>query len=95
MACSAFNGSTCSVSGSSCMFVFPDSQACAEIYNEGPDAHVDKCEDCRFFYTNDGKRCCTTRPYFPVWEGDPPKTDYLEDDLTSCGGFEAAGEEAQ
>lgn len=27
----------CSVSGDSCMFLLPDSKACAERYGEGPD----------------------------------------------------------
>ncbi|GIP08826.1 hypothetical protein DJ90_2964 [Paenibacillus macerans] len=90
MGCSAFNGSICSVTGDSCMFLLPDSKACAEIYGEGPDATQNKCEDCKFFYAKDGKRCCTIRPYFPEpeFEGDPPKTDFLEDDLVCCGGFE-------
>jgi hypothetical protein len=28
----------CSVSGDECLYIFPDSQACAEDYGEGPDA---------------------------------------------------------
>lgn len=90
MGCSAFNGSICEVTGDSCMFFIPDSKACAETYGEGPDANHGTCEECKHFYTNDGKRCCKTRPYFPVSEGDPPKTDFLEDDLVCCGGFEKA-----
>lgn len=32
-----FHGWECSVSGGSCMFLFPDSKRCAEVYGEGPD----------------------------------------------------------
>jgi hypothetical protein len=28
----------CAVSGDWCMFLIPDSKACAEVYGEGPDA---------------------------------------------------------
>jgi hypothetical protein len=69
------------------MFFFPDSKACAEIYGEGPDANVDKCEDCKFFYLKDEKRCCTSKPFYHEPE---PRTDFLEDDLVCCGGFEKA-----
>ena len=30
----------CSVSGSECVFLRPDSKACAELYGEGPDAEA-------------------------------------------------------
>lgn len=33
-----FHGWECSVSGGACVFLFPDSKRCAEIYGEGPDA---------------------------------------------------------
>lgn len=29
----------CSVSGGECLYIFPDSKACAEEYGEGPDAN--------------------------------------------------------
>lgn len=87
MGCSAYNGSTCLVTGDSCMFFIPDSKACAEVYGEGPDAEIDKCEDCKFFYMKDGKRCCTSKPFYHE-----PRTEFLEDDLVSCGGFEHVNE---
>lgn len=71
------------------MFLIPNSKACAEMFGEGPDTQQNKCEDCQDFYLKDGKRCCKTRPYFPVFEGDPPKTDFLEEHTTCCGGFKA------
>ncbi|MGL6198717.1 MAG: hypothetical protein ACRC3H_07265 [Lachnospiraceae bacterium] len=33
-----WHGYGCDVSGGSCMFLYPDSKACAEKYGEGPDA---------------------------------------------------------
>ena len=33
-----FHGWHCTVSGSSCMFLIPSSEACAKEYGEGPDA---------------------------------------------------------
>jgi hypothetical protein len=32
------NRYSCQVTGDDCMFMRPDSKACAEMYNEGPDA---------------------------------------------------------
>lgn len=87
MGCRSFNGSKCLVSGESCMFFIPNSKRCAELYGEGPDALTEKCEACKDFYYIDGKRCCRTRPYLPVFAGDPPKTDFLEDNTACCGGF--------
>lgn len=83
MGCAVANGTTCSITGDRCMFFVPDSKACAEMYGEGPDADKDRCEDCRFFFVKDGKRCCTSKPFYAE-----PRTEYLEDDLVSCGGFE-------
>ena len=34
----------CSVSGNGCMFLIPNSKACAILYSEGPDADRDKAE---------------------------------------------------
>lgn len=31
-------GNVCSVTGDGCMFMIPNSKACAEMYGEGPDA---------------------------------------------------------
>lgn len=33
-----FHGWGCKITGVECMFLFPDSKACAEKFNEGPDA---------------------------------------------------------
>ena len=32
-----FHGWGCKITGGECMFLFPDSKACAEKFNEGPD----------------------------------------------------------
>ena len=37
-----WHGYGCSISGSACMFLYPDSRACAEQYSEGPDAENDE-----------------------------------------------------
>ena len=43
MACSCakvtdeYHGWKCTVSGGACMFLHPNSKACAEMYGEGPD----------------------------------------------------------
>lgn len=36
----AYHGWECDVSGGTCMFLIPNSRACAEIYGEGPDACI-------------------------------------------------------
>lgn len=90
MSCSYAKELSCSVTGDRCMFLTPNSKNCAEIYGEGPDAVKDRCEDCRDFYYEDGKRCCKTKPFQPVWEGDPPKTPYLDNETVCCGGFKRA-----
>lgn len=33
-----WHGYGCEITGDSCMFLFPNSKACAEQYGEGPDA---------------------------------------------------------
>lgn len=33
-----YHGWECEVTGGACMFLFPNSKACAEKYGEGPDA---------------------------------------------------------
>lgn len=33
-----FHGWGCKITGGECMFLFPDSKACAEKFSEGPDA---------------------------------------------------------
>ena len=46
MACSCakvtdeYHGCECAVSGDACMFLYPNSKACAEMYGEGPDAET-------------------------------------------------------
>jgi hypothetical protein len=84
----------CSVSGDGCMFLIPDSKACAERYGEGPDADYGKCEDCKEFYVEDEKRCCRLEPL--RFEGtELIKSKYIEDEVTCCGGFkERTGEES-
>ena len=42
--CATYNGEgryDCAVSGSECIYLFPDSKKCAEEYGEGPDAEND------------------------------------------------------
>ncbi|MDD3404585.1 MAG: hypothetical protein PHQ72_14735 [Hespellia sp.] len=36
-----YHGWECSVTGGACMFLFPNSKACAEKYGEGPDAETE------------------------------------------------------
>jgi len=40
--CDQYHGYECNVSGSSCVFIFPDSKLCAELYQAGPDAGEEK-----------------------------------------------------
>lgn len=94
---SEFHGWSCMVTGGECMFLVPDSKACAEIYGEGPDSQTNKCEECSCFYAEDEKRCCTREPlrlsedYKNVIE-----SKYIQDDVRSCGGFsDVIGREAQ
>ena len=35
-----FHGWGCKITGSACVFLYPDSKACAERYGEGPDADL-------------------------------------------------------
>lgn len=35
-----FHGWGCNITGGACMFLFPDSKRCAELYGEGPDAEA-------------------------------------------------------
>jgi len=34
-----YHGWECEVTGGACMFLFPDSKMCAEMFGEGPDAN--------------------------------------------------------
>jgi hypothetical protein len=85
--CDQYHGWECSVSGGECMFLFPDSKACAERYGEGPDVIHDRCEDCIDFYIEDNKRCCKKEPLSCVGDN-IVKSKYIEDDTICCGGFE-------
>lgn len=37
-----WHGYGCPVTGDACMFIYPDSKACADKYGEGPDAKYDE-----------------------------------------------------
>ena len=75
----------CDVSGDGCMFMIPDSKLCAEMYGEGPDVQRYKCEDCIYFYLEDGERCCKKEPLH-FKDGEFIKSKYLYN-LTYCGGY--------
>lgn len=36
-----FHGYGCNITEGACMFLYPDSKACAEKYGEGPDANFE------------------------------------------------------
>lgn len=40
-----YHGWECSITEGPCMYLYPNSKACAEDYGEGPDAEVDATED--------------------------------------------------
>lgn len=40
-----YHGYGCEISGGACMFLYPDSKACAKEYGEGPDIEDDLEED--------------------------------------------------
>ena len=40
-----YHGWECEASGGACMFLIPDSKACAEKYGEGPDMVSDESDD--------------------------------------------------
>lgn len=40
-----YHGWECTVSGGACMFLFPNSKKCAEMYGEGPDVYSDSDEE--------------------------------------------------
>ena len=83
-----FHGWECSITDGACMFLFPSSKKCAEVYGEGPDANHDKCEDCIKFYTEENKRCCTTEPLRMSEDyKESISSKYIEDDTVCCGGF--------
>ena len=56
-----YNGWECEISGGACMFLIPDSKACAEIYGEGPDVEQKieyDCNDCQYYERVDGDMVC-------------------------------------
>lgn len=40
-----YHGYGCSITGGACMFIYPDSKACAEQYGEGPDVEAGEQDD--------------------------------------------------
>lgn len=40
-----YHGWECAITEGPCMYLYPNSRACAEDYGEGPDAEVDATED--------------------------------------------------
>lgn len=42
-----YHGYGCSITEGPCMFLYPDSKACAEKYGEGPDAEQEEKESDR------------------------------------------------
>lgn len=87
--CASYNSKgryNCTASGSECIYLFPNSKRCAEEYGEGPDAERNRCEDCKEFYIEDGKRCCKTEPLTFI-DGDFVNTKYIDSDVICCGGF--------
>lgn len=86
------HGWECRVTGGSCMFLIPDSKACAEIYGEGPDSDRRKCEDCNDFFRNEeGKRCCKIEGHLGVVQTESGielvQTPLIDDGVVSCGGW--------
>lgn len=50
------------------------------------------CEDCRHFFLEDGNRCCRLERFFvEIDNGLFEKSKFIEDGLTSCGGFDLGG----
>lgn len=40
-----YHGWECEITGGACEFLYPNSKLCAEMFEEGPDTEVDKCEE--------------------------------------------------
>lgn len=54
-----WHGYGCDISGGSCMFLYPDSKACAEKYGEGPDVvSIGDCDECIHGYYKGDLLCC-------------------------------------
>lgn len=85
-----YGGYACTVSGSACIFLRPDSKRCSEEYGEGPDTSTDYCEDCGDFYLDCNLRCCKQEPLRLI-DGDIIKNKYIEKNVVSCGGFRRGG----
>lgn len=86
MGCSAYIGNRCSVTGDGCMFLIPNSKACAETFGEGPDANMERCEECSHFYLEDNKRCCKREPLKFI-ESQLVKSKYIDEGVICCGAF--------
>lgn len=94
--CAKFDGEgryECAVTGDGCVFLFPNSKACAELYGEGPDANSDVCEDCMAFYLEDDKRCCVEEPLTTNENMEIVNSKYIDDDVVCCGGFKRKDKE--
>lgn len=83
-----YNGWECEVTGGACVYMRPNSKACAEDFGEGPDAEINKCEDCKSFYLEDNKRCCKLNPQKYDENYNIYSDKYIEDEVVSCGGWE-------
>lgn len=61
-----WHGYGCNVTGDACMFLYPDSKACAEKYGEGPDAEEHNEEpDCDICLCPDCSASCENAGYQP------------------------------
>lgn len=79
-----YHGWECDITGGSCMFLLPNSKACAEKYGEGPDANSNDsvdlecdeclCPDCKSDCENAGQK--------------PGTCSYCEDQVMyDCGNY--------
>ncbi len=83
-----WHGWKCAITNNACMFLVPDSKRCAKEYGEGPDAEINKCEDCKDFYFKNGKRCC--RKEHLSWDKEKQhiiSSKYIDNEVVCCGGF--------
>lgn len=52
-----WHGYGCSITEGACMFLYPNSQACAEQFGEGPDCcYEENCSTCNY-WNNSLQRC--------------------------------------
>lgn len=94
MGCSWASGLSCPVTGDRCMFLIPNSKACAEKYGEGPEAERDVCEDCKHFYMDANNRCCDRKGHTYIDESKSPweiiESPLISKGVTCCGAFAKA-----